>query len=565
MKNLPLIIFYLCCSIICYSQQQVPYFESFEDPSVANDPTAWANIGWSYEIGSDDGTKFTNRIYSELGANSTHVIKIRVEDTDDTNSGGVDRVEIKKTLTTSPGTSFYYSWNILIPSDSFPDSHDWHIIGQFIQGDPTTLSCKDNGPIFKIAYVKNDFSPDLKRDLAISYGYKCNGGTRYEDRKISDAIVKDQWFKLIFRFKWELDSTGFMQGWIDYKPIQESAGELILGNEGDTATTFYSRNLEVDTISYQLRNNYFKTGHYRGSSSTGSSIMYVDDFRVTNELPPKDKFTKLLPEYCNTTLAINNQTIDAYNVEAGSMYKFYLKDNDGNQIWANRSGPDPKLDLNDIENVLTANTTYEVRVREFSHDYSEVCNITTQKWTRIKDEYCGTTLNSSNMVITAYPIIGATKYKFKFKNPSGALKVHERTTPSIDLNELGSWFQPLTTYEVRVRAITNTASFGYADACPITTPSNYGSGSRVVISSIDELHVNTVYPNPTNDVITIDLPNNNTSKVWLTNLLGKKYFECSSSDSVTINLKELGLNPGLYLVYIKTGENFKYAKVLLEK
>lgn len=112
--------------------------------------------------------------------------------------------------------------------------------------------------------------------------------------------------------------------------------------------------------------------------------------------------------------------------------------------------------------------------------------------------------------------------------------------------------EPLTTYEYYVEA---TGSFGNSasNTMSITT-------SDQITGLEDEWHGVRIYPNPTNGLVTIDLPPSLAGARWsVTNVLGQS-IDFRGVDDHTI---DLGHNPpGLYIVVVATSDQSRSFKVL---
>ena len=210
--------------------------------------------------------------------------------------------------------------------------------------------------------------------------------------------------KLFYRINWsETVLDGKFSMWINRKPVIEQTVSTTescsgitgtyhvctLGNVTDpesAATIFLAPNISFsnDNIPVQY-DNYIKFGNYRGHHDTDHTI-YMDNYRITEEFPPLEFETKLIKAYCNTTLDINDHSIQAYKVPDANNYVFEFKSDDAylpnyNYVGSNSS----VLNLNYVT-FLKEGKTYDVRVRGrrlingvdvfTNNNYGPVCTIT---------------------------------------------------------------------------------------------------------------------------------------------------------------------------------------------
>lgn len=130
---------------------------------------------------------------------------------------------------------------------------------------------------------------------------------------------------------------------------------------------------------------------------------------------------------------------------------------------------------------------------------------------------------------------------------------------------------PLIVYEEhRYQMFTGTAAFlnEYYYPAPNALPTIYlrlsanGSDSceiDVAITKANDI-VSKIYPNPTNDKLTIDLKSNETATIRLYNILGQEVKTTVSSEMQTI-LNVSDLNAGLYIVKIEQKGKYFTSKV----
>lgn len=93
--------------------------------------------------------------------------------------------------------------------------------------------------------------------------------------------------------------------------------------------------------------------------------------------------------------------------------------------------------------------------------------------TKIQQYYCGTTLASTSTLIKAYPITGATSYRFKVIGSFGSI-VQESTNYTFRLTQIAGFTPAVdTSYDICVALFKNGAWGDYGESCTVSTPAPY--------------------------------------------------------------------------------------------
>ena len=75
----------------------------------------------------------------------------------------------------------------------------------------------------------------------------------------------------------------------------------------------------------------------------------------------------------------------------------------------------------------------------------------------------------------------------------------------------------------------------------------------------------TIFPNPTNGVLTVDMHRAETGTVYIFDLQGQAVQSFSFSDRATLELNTSLLSPGIYFLQIATGENISMVKKFIKQ
>ena len=171
---------------------------------------------------------------------------------------GGNRVELVRRNSANYLAEQIYSWSFKIDSDYREESY-WQAICQFHnQPDFAIGEDWDNYPVY--------FPP-----LSIIYDHGiCRVKLYTLDQTPhiigSFPVKKGVWFDIYFHIKWSLADDGYIEMYVDDKPVTPFNG---------TDYRFYSPNV------YNAFGNYLKVGLYRDSRALGVNAVYVDDLVIS--------------------------------------------------------------------------------------------------------------------------------------------------------------------------------------------------------------------------------------------------------------------------------------------
>ena len=483
--------------------------------------------GWSPDLYCNKG------IENGPGINNSGSVRVSIRGIDDNaggipNDGSDDRSRVEfvyypKHYKEGVGYTsdvlneiYYYRWNFFIPNDStFPDmvvdydgngSRDsFHIISQFHQPDwvekfdPVTgirisdMSEKlnliegDQPPIF-INYLHEPDAPDNKRDIVFLYGYRNSndsiqtGSTldRSSNFRLVDGINKGEWNTIILKIKWSpLDEVGYMKAWVN--------DETVFGNPNETQNEISNPNYQTTTpeiikganmVLSQEGNaisNFMQMGHYRKYLDTEATIIFDDLIITQNEEFAFNGFkTKLEESYCGTTLD-SSYIIKAKKLPKIDEYKFKFEVvGNSNQV-IEISQNNNSYNLND-NSFFQPNKQYKVYVavkvkgestfRSYNEDY---CIVTTPYLTNLISDYCGGTLDITDMHLTCKEILNATNYKFRFTTENNQTFWIDSPTPTIYIRSNPNFYINKK-YFVQVRAQGDHFDYAYGEGCNFRIP-----------------------------------------------------------------------------------------------
>lgn len=202
-----------------------------------------------FEISADtppNGGNYSGRFY--LGPGADYWLSPN-------NGSKTARSEIQLLSTAHEGKEIYYSWNFKI-DNSYAESNDWQIIGQFHdQPDPAIGETWNNYP---------NNSPPL------SYKYR-NGQLviavySFETGSVMDLaavpVTKGEWHRIKSRIYWSSTKNGFIEFWLDGTQIEISG-----------ITRYTGRNC------FNKAGNYLKIGLYRSKNIASAGIVYFDNIK----------------------------------------------------------------------------------------------------------------------------------------------------------------------------------------------------------------------------------------------------------------------------------------------
>ena len=180
--------------------------------------------------------------------------------------------------------------------------------------------------------------------------------------------------------------------------------------------------------------------------------------------------TSLQPAFCGTTLAALAVKIGTIPVNGATGYRFEITTGGVTTIYDSATYNFTLIQAG----VAAYGTTYTIRVAALINgvygNYGAPCTVTTlPASTQIVSSFCGSTLNAMNSTITAYPLIGATAYRFEVVY-GVSVRTYVSNTNSFNLTQLTGVTKYGIPYTIRVAAEINGSWIAYGSSCTITTP-----------------------------------------------------------------------------------------------
>lgn len=367
------------------------------------------------------------------------------------------------------GDDFFYSWDLFLPENQIFNPEDsaaenyyvimqWHEAGD---GTPTyCLSGKDKRTLrtFPVSLRLLPGKPgSSKMSLHLKYGTTYGPGTcrtnsdicpddefsrGFREYFLKDIISPGEWHRIVMQIKWSYDGdVAFIKMWINDLPIIKAESDegyircaqnpdLFMGNTNQEASILggvplmYTKKENGKLI---VENNYLKLGHYRKGYNTTNTI-FIDNFRITTEYPPKRFTTSLTDRFCNKELRANEKyELEAYEIYPVENYFFEFKNKEDS--YSQISGYANFVDLMQ-QPWVRAGEKYEVKVKAVNHfkdgkefDFGKSCEIKISEATHLEDIYTSESISEPyisgrNEQIFAYPLPGATDYLFQIINPA---------------------------------------------------------------------------------------------------------------------------------------------------
>lgn len=295
--------------------------------------------------------------------------------------------------------------------------------------------------------------------------------------------------------------------------------------------------------------------------------------------------TTVNPNYCNLTNLVLYNWIYNVAVPGATNYEYRFTDLATSQVYTRvRGNNNPNMPLSWVAG-LQYGHSYLVQVRPFVNGqwgvYGTGCNMSmaaTPPTTQLNSSSCGAIGLTNTSWIYAVAVTGATSYRFTITNAS--LNYNQTRIRSVNNIRLSSFagLQPNQTYNVTVEEYSGGAWSPTGAVCTITT----GGTMRMIPEEeetteedeqllLEQLNVN-VYPNPLaenqNPFVTINGADGQTAHVNVYDLNGRLIttyeFYVEGNNYVTELAGFPALNPGLYLIEVKTGDQVSITKLIAE-
>ena len=228
----------------------------------------------------------------------------------------------------------------------------------------------------------------------------------------------------------------------------------------------------------------------------------------------------------------------------------------GTTPWSNGSTSNTSLPVMG----LSAVTQYEFQVQAICGatvgNFADVFNFTTLS----SSQSCGTPqgLNATNLgtsfaTLNWSAVSGATSYNVQWRQLFSGTAWNTSSTANTSSSISG--LTPRTTYEFQVQAVCGGASGGYSNSSYFSTP----NASRVIQGSTDAESGFTLFPNPAQTEVTIDvvMEDERPVKVTVTDLTGKIVSvntHLLHQDQSRATLDVSRLPAGVYVVRVENGK-----------
>ena len=185
-----------------------------------------------------------------------------------------------------------------------------------------------------------------------------------------------------------------------------------------------------------------------------------------------NKSTNVKDSQCGTTLINLDSSIYPNPVVGAQSYKYQVTNGTNVRIYE----PTTTLfNLTQLPGGVTYNTTYSVQVAVKINGvwggFGSACDITTPSpITKVKAQFCGTTLTTINTSIYADALIGAQGYRFEVTDANNVVRTFDSTTNLFNLSQLPGTVSYYATYSIRVAANVNGVWGAYGVSCNVSTP-----------------------------------------------------------------------------------------------
>jgi hypothetical protein len=293
---------------------------------------------------------------------------------------------------------------------------------------------------------------------------------------------------------------------------------------------------------------------------------------------PRITPTKVRDSQCGTTLSALNSSIYYMMVYDAKAYRFEVTK--GNSV--------VNYDLKNTNNLFNLTqlvggaeyaTTYSIRVAAMVNntwsDFGQACTVNTpQPITKLKAQYCNTTLATLTTSIYADAVIGAQGYRFEVTNGANT-RTFNSPSNLFNISQLTAGALYGTTYMIRVAVVANDFWGEYGASCTVATPvkiigQQIAKTSNQKLEEISDSIANVeyavkAYPNPffDNFKLLLTSASEKTVEVVVYDLLGRMIAR-KTVKAADINTIELGneYTAGIYNVIISQGNDFETLRMI---
>lgn len=300
--------------------------------------------------------------------------------------------------------------------------------------------------------------------------------------------------------------------------------------------------------------------------------------------------TKVIDSQCGTTLIALNSSIYYVAVYGAQAYRFEVT-NGTTVITYDLTNTANLFNLTQLVGGAAYATTYSIRVASNVNGvwstFGTVCTINTPAAiTKVKAQFCGTTLATLNSSIYADALIGVQGYRFEVTDGTN-VRTFDATSNLFNLTQLKNGAAYGNNYTIRVAVNVNGVWGAYGVSCVVSTPLNTtakltttaSTKSTATVSTTSTTTVSTTsvptdvtmdytvkaYPNPFKDSFKLKLTSASEDKVevMVYDMLGRM-IAIKTVDAANLNTIELGgeYTAGVYNIIIRQGNDTKTLRMI---
>ena len=305
---------------------------------------------------------------------------------------------------------------------------------------------------------------------------------------------------------------------------------------------------------------------------------------------PGVALTKVKDSQCGTTLVALNSSIYYVAVYGALAYRFEVTSGT-TVITYDLTNTANLFNLTQLVGGAAYATTYSIRVASNVNGiwspFGTVCTINTPAAiTKVKAQFCGTTLATLNTSIYADALIGVQGYRFEVTDGTN-VRTFDATSNLFNLTQLTNGATSGTNYTIRVGVNVKGVWGAYGVSCVVSTPLNTtakltttastkstATVSTTSTTTVSTASANTVaimdytvkaYPNPFKYNFKLKLTSASEDKVevMVYDMLGRM-ITSKKVDAANINTVELGeeYTAGVYNIIIRQGNDIKTLRMI---
>lgn len=184
---------------------------------------------------------------------------------------------------------------------------------------------------------------------------------------------------------------------------------------------------------------------------------------------PMKPISKLVNNWCGTTIANLDTWIYAYRFDAAEKYRFKIINDWDAQVIETDSNKFKLSDLGDVPSEWMYYVKVSVRYNGEWVDYGEVCSVVAPKQSHLVDNQCGGELSAIDGWIYAYIRPDVDAYTFEVTN-GNEVRTFTTDTNKFKLSNLDGGGKFEQTYSVRVALTTGGVQGEFGKVCDIKSP-----------------------------------------------------------------------------------------------